>query len=85
MRWRAPARVRTHAPTHTGLGGAVVVYPFAAGFTSGILGEYLFGSLELPPFSDVPSTLFWVFSLARSLCLGISLGFRLFRYALPKP
>eukprot|EP00802_Teleaulax_amphioxeia_P017197 Tamp_17343.p1 GENE.Tamp_17343~~Tamp_17343.p1 ORF type:complete len:350 (-),score=52.26 Tamp_17343:347-1243(-) len=42
-----------------GLGGAVVVYPFAAGFTSGILGEYLFGSLELPPFSDVPSSLFW--------------------------
>ena len=42
-----------------GLGGAIVVYPFAGGFASGILGEYLFGSLELPPFSDVPSTLFW--------------------------
>jgi hypothetical protein len=37
----------------------VVVYPFAFGFTSGILGEIAFGSLELPPFSDVPSSLFW--------------------------
>jgi hypothetical protein len=42
-----------------GLGGAVVVYPFAGGFVSGILGELAFGSLELPPFSDLPSTLFW--------------------------
>ena len=42
-----------------GLSGTQVVAPFAAGFTSGILGEYLYGSLELPPFSDLPSTLFW--------------------------
>ncbi len=35
------------------------MYPFAFGFASGILGEIAFGSLELPPFSDVPSSLFW--------------------------
>ena len=55
----APRKLNLVANPGAGLGGAAVVYPFAGGFVSGILGEMAFGSLELPPFSDVPSTLFW--------------------------
>jgi len=45
--------------TGEGLGGAVVVVPFALGLVGGLLGENLYGSLEAAPFTDFFNSLFY--------------------------
>mmetsp|Transcript_57886 Transcript_57886/g.141976 ORF Transcript_57886/g.141976 Transcript_57886/m.141976 type:complete len:353 (-) Transcript_57886:718-1776(-) len=45
--------------TKEGLGGLAVVAPFALGFIGGLIGEYLYGSLEHEPFYDLCSSLFY--------------------------